>query len=57
LRTNTEAEAAAKAKGKQIATEEVTTEEAPPKTAFEKEVDEFMRIIKKSDYKVVDQLN
>jgi hypothetical protein len=57
LRTNDEAEAAAKAKGKQVSTEEVTTEEAPPKTAFEKEVDEFMRIIKKSDYKVVDQLN
>ncbi|KAI5396366.1 hypothetical protein KIW84_062534 [Lathyrus oleraceus] len=51
LRTNTEAEAAAKAKGKQVSTEEVTTEEDPPKTAFEKEVDEFMRIIKKSDYK------
>ncbi|KAI5445748.1 hypothetical protein KIW84_013834 [Lathyrus oleraceus] len=57
LRTNAEAEATAKAKGKQVSIEEVTTEEAPPKTAFEKEVDEFMRIIKKSDYKVVDQLN
>ncbi|KAI5401495.1 hypothetical protein KIW84_066099 [Lathyrus oleraceus] len=57
LRTNTEADAAAKAKGKQVSTEEVTTEEAPPKIAFKKEVDEFMRIIKKSDYKVVDQLN
>ncbi|KAI5437865.1 hypothetical protein KIW84_023833 [Lathyrus oleraceus] len=57
LRVNTEVEAAAKAKGKQVSTEEVTTEEDPPKTAFEKEVDEFMRIIKKSDYKVVDQLN
>ncbi|KAI5442293.1 hypothetical protein KIW84_011385 [Lathyrus oleraceus] len=57
LRANTEVEAAAKAKGTQVSTEEVTTEEDPPKTAFEKEVDEFMRIIKKSDYKVVDQLN
>ncbi|KAI5420494.1 hypothetical protein KIW84_044334 [Lathyrus oleraceus] len=51
LRANTDAEAAVKAKGKQMAAEEVTTEEDPPKTAFEKEVDEFMRIIKKSDYK------
>ena len=43
-------------KGKQAAVDE-PVKESVPGSAFEKEVEEFMRIIKKSDYKIVDQLH
>ena len=36
--------------------EEPAQKEAP-EGSFEKDVEEFMKIIKKSDYKIVDQLN
>ena len=55
-RPTAEAEAAAKAKGKSMVQEEQIVKEAL-KTSFDQEVDEFMRIIKKSDYKIVDQLH
>jgi hypothetical protein len=50
------AEASARAKGKQaVVDEEPTQKEA--EGSFDKDVEEFMKIIKKSDYKIVDQLN
>ncbi|XP_050910855.1 uncharacterized protein LOC127126039 [Lathyrus oleraceus] len=51
------AEASAKAKGKQAVVDEVPAQANVPGGSFEKDVEEFMRIIKKSDYKIVDQLN
>ncbi|KAI5387225.1 hypothetical protein KIW84_073389 [Lathyrus oleraceus] len=56
LRDNN-AEALAKAKGKQAAVDEEPVQKEAPEGLFEKDVEEFMKIIKKSDYKVVDQLN
>ena len=50
------AEASARAKGKQaVVDEEPAQKEA--EGSFQKDVEEFMKIIKKSDYKIVDQLN
>ena len=51
------AEALAKAKGKQAVVEEESMRKEVPEGSFEKDVEEFMKIIKKSDYKIVDQLN
>jgi hypothetical protein len=51
------AEALAKAKGKQAVVEEEPVQKEAPEGSFEKDVEEFMKIIKKSDYKIVDQLN
>ncbi|XP_050904196.1 uncharacterized protein LOC127118095 isoform X1 [Lathyrus oleraceus] len=56
LRDNN-AEALAKAKGKQVVVEEEPVPKKAPEGSFEKDVEEFMKIIKKSDYKIVDQLN
>ncbi|KAI5406040.1 hypothetical protein KIW84_052700 [Lathyrus oleraceus] len=56
LRDNN-AEALAKAKGKQAVVEEEPVQKEAPEGSFEKDVEEFMKIIKKSDYKIVDQLN
>ena len=50
------ADAAAKAKGKQVVNEGTSAPQAGSEPAFAKDVDELLRIIKKSDYKVVDQL-
>ncbi|KAI5404211.1 hypothetical protein KIW84_051381 [Lathyrus oleraceus] len=50
-------EALARTKRKQVVVEEETVRKEVPKNSFEKNVEEFMRIIKKSDYKIVDQLN
>ncbi|KAI5396726.1 hypothetical protein KIW84_062813 [Lathyrus oleraceus] len=50
-------EALAKAKGKQAVVEEEPVQKEAPEGSFEKDVEEFMKIIKKSDYKIVDQLN
>ena len=50
------AESSARAKGKQtMVDEEPAQKEA--EGSFQKDVEEFMKIIKKSDYKIVDQLN
>ncbi|KAI5405471.1 hypothetical protein KIW84_052309 [Lathyrus oleraceus] len=51
------AEALARTKGKQVVVEEEPVRKEVPENYFEKDVEEFMRIIKKSDYKIVDQLN
>ncbi|KAI5433971.1 hypothetical protein KIW84_020996 [Lathyrus oleraceus] len=51
------AEASAKSKGKQAVVDEEPTQKDVPEGSFEKDVEEFMKIIKKSDYKIVDQLN
>ena len=51
------AEASARAKGKQAVVGEEPAQTNVPGGSFEKDVEEFMRIIKKSDYKIVDQLN
>ncbi|KAI5430823.1 hypothetical protein KIW84_035085 [Lathyrus oleraceus] len=56
LRDNN-AEALAKAKGKQAMVDEEPAQKEVPEGSFEKDVEEFMKIIKKSDYKIVDQLN
>ncbi|KAI5410284.1 hypothetical protein KIW84_055689 [Lathyrus oleraceus] len=56
LRDNN-AEAFAKAKGKQAVVEEEPVQKEASEGTFEKDVEEFMKIIKKSDYKIVDQLN
>ncbi|KAI5426567.1 hypothetical protein KIW84_032125 [Lathyrus oleraceus] len=56
LRDNN-AEALAKAKGKQAVVDEEPAQKEAPEGSFEKDVEEFMKIIKKSDYKIVDQLN
>ncbi|KAI5384969.1 hypothetical protein KIW84_071820 [Lathyrus oleraceus] len=56
LRDNN-AEALAKAKGKQAVVAEESAQKEVPEGSFEKDVEEFMKIIKKSDYKIVDQLN
>ncbi|KAI5386852.1 hypothetical protein KIW84_073120 [Lathyrus oleraceus] len=50
------ADAAAKAKGKQVVNEGTSAPQAGSEPTFAKDVDELLRIIKKSDYKVVDQL-
>ena len=49
-------DAAAKAKGKQVANEGTSAPQVGSEPTFVKDVDELLRIIKKSDYKVVDQL-
>ena len=49
-------DAAANAKGKQVMNEGASTPQAGSEPAFTKDVDELLRIIRKSDYKVVDQL-
>ncbi|KAI5415820.1 hypothetical protein KIW84_041023 [Lathyrus oleraceus] len=51
------AEALARTKGKQVVVEDEPVRKEVPENSFEKDVEEFMRIIKKSDYKIVDQLN
>jgi hypothetical protein len=51
------AEASTRAKGKQAVVDEAPAQTNVPGGSFEKDVEEFMRIIKKSDYKIVDQLN
>ena len=51
------AEASARAKGKQVVVDEEPAQKEVPEGSFEKDVEEFMKIIKKSDYKIVDQLN
>ena len=51
------AEALARTKGKQVVVEEEPLRKEVPESSFEEDVEEFMRIIKKSDYKIVDQLN
>ncbi|KAI5408748.1 hypothetical protein KIW84_054545 [Lathyrus oleraceus] len=56
LRDNN-SEALAKAKGKQAVVDEEPAQKEVPEGSFEKDVEEFMKIIKKSDYKIVDQLN
>ncbi|KAI5409648.1 hypothetical protein KIW84_055187 [Lathyrus oleraceus] len=48
--------AAAKTKGKQVVNEGTSAPQAGSERTFAKDVDELLRIIKKSDYKVVDQL-
>ncbi|KAI5388283.1 hypothetical protein KIW84_074102 [Lathyrus oleraceus] len=47
---------AAKAKGKQVVNEGASTPQAGSEPTFTKDVDELLRIIKKSDYKAVNQL-
>ncbi|KAI5383462.1 hypothetical protein KIW84_070738 [Lathyrus oleraceus] len=49
-------DAAAKAEGKQVVNEGTSAPHAGSEPAFAKDVDELLRIIKKRDYKVVDQL-
>ncbi|KAI5436717.1 hypothetical protein KIW84_023005 [Lathyrus oleraceus] len=51
------AEASAKSKGKLAVVDEEPDQKDMPEGSFEKDVEEFMRIIKKSDYKIVDKLN
>ncbi|KAI5437590.1 hypothetical protein KIW84_023633 [Lathyrus oleraceus] len=51
------AEASARAKGKQAVVDEEPAQTNVPGGSFEKDVEEFMQIIKKSEYKIVDQLN
>ncbi|KAI5430682.1 hypothetical protein KIW84_035048 [Lathyrus oleraceus] len=50
-------EASAKSKGKQVVVDEEPAQKEVPEGSFEKDAEEFMKIIKKSDYKIVDQLN
>ena len=50
-------EALARTKEKQVVVEEEPVRKEVPEGSFEKDMEEFMRIIKKSDYKIVDQLN
>ncbi|KAI5430834.1 hypothetical protein KIW84_035096 [Lathyrus oleraceus] len=50
------ADVAAKAKGKQAVNEGTSAPQVGSEPTFTKDVDELLRIIKKSDYKVVDQL-
>ncbi|KAI5435748.1 hypothetical protein KIW84_022249 [Lathyrus oleraceus] len=50
------ADATTKAKGKQVVNEGTSAPQAGSEPAFAKDVDELLRIIKKSGYKVVDQL-
>jgi hypothetical protein len=49
-------DAATKAKGKQVVNEGTSAPQAGTEPTFANDVDELLRIIKKSDYKVVDQL-
>ncbi|KAI5409972.1 hypothetical protein KIW84_055439 [Lathyrus oleraceus] len=49
-------DAMAKAKGKQAVNEGTSAPQAGSEPTFTKDVDELLRIIKKTDYKIVDQL-